>query len=326
MWSGTPARTAPILSLATDGTHFYGTGYIFGTGGNLEGAFSANWSDGRIKWVEDCHGDSYGVYPSSTAVYVAGHPHYCLNLGGYNENPAADARGRVQQGRHRSADQGHPGLPQLHRAAGPEPAQLLPAAGTTGTASGQGQAAWAVAGNDTYVVWAGEFTLGERHRAAGHGPDGHPGRSPRTCRARRPAQRSSPRPCHLARRRAGAGGTGPPTSTTTTPTSSTPCCGTTTCRPRSRPSPRPPPGGTSGDDVHRHRAGRRPAHLPGTGGRSVRQRPHLAAGEHHDRRRRQRAPVGLASPTSVSGTHGHRRRPRLHRPRRHDRRLRLDLG
>ena len=32
-----------ILSLASDATNVYGTGYIFGTGGNLEGAFSAHW-------------------------------------------------------------------------------------------------------------------------------------------------------------------------------------------------------------------------------------------------------------------------------------------
>jgi hypothetical protein len=80
-------KDSAVLSLATDGTNFYGTGYIFGIGGNLEGAFSASWSTGKITWVEDCPGDSYGVYPSSTAVYVVSHAHYCLNLGGYPENP-----------------------------------------------------------------------------------------------------------------------------------------------------------------------------------------------------------------------------------------------
>ena len=59
---------AAILSLASDGTRVYGTGYVFGNGGNLEGTFSADWSDGAIKWVEDCHGDTYGVYASDTAV------------------------------------------------------------------------------------------------------------------------------------------------------------------------------------------------------------------------------------------------------------------
>lgn len=76
---------ASIYSLATDGTSVYGTGYVFGSGGNLEGAFSATWNGGVVNWVEDCHGDSYGVYPSDTAVYVVGHPHYCGNIGGFPE-------------------------------------------------------------------------------------------------------------------------------------------------------------------------------------------------------------------------------------------------
>ncbi|MCC6496906.1 MAG: hypothetical protein IT193_11700, partial [Propionibacteriaceae bacterium] len=149
-------KDSAILSLATDGTQFYGTGYIFGTGGNLEGAFSANWSDGRIKWVEDCHGDSYGVYPSSTAVYVAGHPHYCLNLGGYNETQPpmrAVAFSRAATGVLTRDTRGYPSFTGQ-----PAPSLLnfFPQM-TTGTASGQGQAAWAVAGSGQYTVWAGEF-------------------------------------------------------------------------------------------------------------------------------------------------------------------------
>ena len=57
-----------------------GTAYIFGIGGNLEGAFSANWSNGAIKWVEDCHGDTYGSFPKGDVIYVASHSHYCGNL------------------------------------------------------------------------------------------------------------------------------------------------------------------------------------------------------------------------------------------------------
>ena len=76
---------AGIRSLATDGTYFYGTGWVYGSGGNLEGTFQAKWSDRTVNWIEDCHGDSYDVYPSSTAVYVVGHPHYCGNIGGFPE-------------------------------------------------------------------------------------------------------------------------------------------------------------------------------------------------------------------------------------------------
>lgn len=47
-----------ILSLTTDGTAIYGSGYRFGTGGNLEGSFKASPSNGAIQWIEDCHGDT----------------------------------------------------------------------------------------------------------------------------------------------------------------------------------------------------------------------------------------------------------------------------
>ena len=151
-------KDSAILSLATDGANFYGTGYIFGTGGNLEGAFSGNWSDGRIKWVEDCHGDSYGVYPSDTAVYVAGHPHYCLNLGGYNETQPPMRAVAFSKAATGVLTRDTRGYPSFTGQPAPSLLNFFPQLVTNGSASGQGQAAWAVAGNDTYVVWAGEFT------------------------------------------------------------------------------------------------------------------------------------------------------------------------
>ena len=71
-----------ILSLATDATNIYGTGYVFGAGGDLEGSFSTKWSDGKLNWLEDCHGDSYGIFPGPQAVYVASHSHSCANIPG----------------------------------------------------------------------------------------------------------------------------------------------------------------------------------------------------------------------------------------------------
>ncbi|HSK32931.1 MAG TPA: PKD domain-containing protein, partial [Propionicimonas sp.] len=151
-------KDSAVLSLASDGTNFYGTGYIYGIGGNLEGAFSANWSDGRIKWVEDCHGDSYGVYPSNTAVYVAGHPHYCLNLGGYNETQPPMRAVAFSKAATGVLTKDTRGYPSFTGQPAPSLLNFFPQLVTNGSASGQGQAAWAVAGNDTYVVWAGEFT------------------------------------------------------------------------------------------------------------------------------------------------------------------------
>ncbi|MDQ1674112.1 MAG: hypothetical protein QOC98_2674, partial [Frankiaceae bacterium] len=71
---------AAITSLTTDGTSIYGTGYVFGAGGNLEGTFSADPDTGSLNWVEDCHGDTYSSYATGGAVYVVGHSHECSTV------------------------------------------------------------------------------------------------------------------------------------------------------------------------------------------------------------------------------------------------------
>lgn len=151
-------RDSAILSLSSDGTNFYGTGYIYGGGGNLEGSFSGNWSDGNLKWVEDCHGDSYGVWASPTAVYLAGHPHYCGNIGGFPETQPRSwhravafskaATGVMTKDIH--------GYPSFTGVASPTLLNWFPDM-DTGTASGQSQGPWAVSGNADYVAMAGEF-------------------------------------------------------------------------------------------------------------------------------------------------------------------------
>ena len=83
---------AAITSLSSDGTSWYGTAFILvakGGTGNLEGSFAANWSDLAIKWIDDCRGDSYSTFASSTAVYKAGRSHDCGKIGGF---PETDAR------------------------------------------------------------------------------------------------------------------------------------------------------------------------------------------------------------------------------------------
>ena len=147
-----------ILSLGWDDTHFFGTGYIYGTGGNLEGAFSAKWSDHRIRWVEDCHGDSYGVYPSPTAVYVAGHPHYCLNLGGFPEMPKGTAQRAVAFSPQATGvlTKDTRGYPSFTGQPAPTLLNFFPQL-DQGSVTGQSQAAWAVDGAGDYVVFGGEF-------------------------------------------------------------------------------------------------------------------------------------------------------------------------
>src|SRR5690606_27669107 len=57
---------AAIFSLDSDSESVYGTGYVFGSGGNLEGTFRADWASGDLVWVEDCHGDHYSVSVTDT--------------------------------------------------------------------------------------------------------------------------------------------------------------------------------------------------------------------------------------------------------------------
>ncbi|WP_426976583.1 PKD domain-containing protein [Pseudarthrobacter sp. O4] len=151
---------AAILSLKSDGTNVYGSGYVFGTGGNLEGAFSANWNDGSVKWVEDCHGDSYDVYPSSTAVYVASHSHACEGVNAFPQtDPWTMHHGTAYSKAATQTLSATPYSAYYNFKGKPGPSQLnwYPDF-TIGTFTGQGQATWAVTGNGKYVVMGGEFT------------------------------------------------------------------------------------------------------------------------------------------------------------------------
>ncbi|MET4136513.1 LamG-like jellyroll fold domain-containing protein, partial [Pseudarthrobacter sp. PvP090] len=151
---------AAILSLKSDGTNVYGTGYVFGSGGNLEGAFSANWNDGAIKWVEDCHGDSYDVYPSSSAVYVATHAHACEGVNAFPQtNPWTMHHGMAFS---KAATQTlsatpHGGYYNFRGTPGPSLLNWFPDF-TIGSFTGQGQGPWSVTGSGKYVVMGGEFT------------------------------------------------------------------------------------------------------------------------------------------------------------------------
>src|SRR3954451_16973181 len=73
-------NNAAINSLETDGTNIYGSGYVFGAGGNIEGRFALNPADGSIVWVEDCHGDQYSGAPVGGVYYSVGHAHFCTNV------------------------------------------------------------------------------------------------------------------------------------------------------------------------------------------------------------------------------------------------------
>jgi hypothetical protein len=149
---------AAILSLESDGNSFYGTGYHYGSGGNVEGSFKADWATGKLTWLEDCHGDTYAVWPTADVVYQASHKHYCGNSGGFPETSprsfqhstavTQDVRGTNTRDIYGYPD--HPGTPR------PEFLEWYPK-WTPGTFTGSNQAPWTVTANDDYVVYGGEF-------------------------------------------------------------------------------------------------------------------------------------------------------------------------
>ncbi|MCB5274224.1 hypothetical protein BJG92_01754 [Arthrobacter sp. SO5] len=152
---------AAITSLSSDGSNWYGTAYIFnarGGTGNLEGSFSANWSNLGIKWIDDCHGDSYSMFASDTAVYKAGHSHYCLNLKGFPQTDPlsyhrALAYSKAATG---TLTRDTKGFPSFTGKPAPSLLTWFPDM-DTGTATGQSQGPWTVTGNSSYVVMGGEF-------------------------------------------------------------------------------------------------------------------------------------------------------------------------
>lgn len=150
-----------ILNLTSSAAGVFGTGYDFGAGAMFEGAFRADWADGRLVWIEDCHGDTYSAVPIDDVVYTTGHAHYCGNIDEFPETTprsylrtlaftmkatgviTANAAGNY----YNFAGQPRPSLLNWH----PDI--------NTGTYTGQGQGPWNVVGNSQYVLYGGEFTI-----------------------------------------------------------------------------------------------------------------------------------------------------------------------
>ncbi|GGL87345.1 PDK repeat-containing protein [Nakamurella endophytica] len=147
-----------ILSLSTDGTSIYGGGFKFGSDGNLEGMFKADPYTGAVQWIEDCHGDTYGVYANSAAVYNVGHAHYCGNDMGWPQPSAWKFNRAIAFTPDATGTLLHDNLGYTNWVNRPSPSlqswfpKLDP-----GTYTGKDQAAWTVTGNSDYVVLGGEF-------------------------------------------------------------------------------------------------------------------------------------------------------------------------
>lgn len=150
-------QRSSIMSLTSDATRVYGSGYSYGQG-NFEGAFAASPSTGKIIWLQDCRGDTYDVAVTGSRLYSVGHAHNCQNIGGFAEVKPIGFRA-LAVGTKASGTVGLNSTPAYNKFTNrPAPSlvnwfpQLAP-----GDYTGQSQAAWSVVATDEYVSLAGEF-------------------------------------------------------------------------------------------------------------------------------------------------------------------------
>ncbi len=154
-----------IFGLTTDANTVYGTGWSMGdkpeNRGNLEGAFAAEAGSGAIRWVADCHGDSYGVYSTGKTVYTTSHTHTCESNNMFPEQGprtwryfsafTAEAQGTLAKSQFLSGTYSDwSGTPA------PSAYAVTPDF-TVGTATGMGQAGLSITGAGDFISVAGEF-------------------------------------------------------------------------------------------------------------------------------------------------------------------------
>ncbi|SDM64494.1 PKD repeat-containing protein [Geodermatophilus siccatus] len=145
-----------IWSLSTDGTAVYGTGYNFFGPGNLEGSFAAEVTGGRVRWINDCWGDSYATHPMGGVLYQANHAHDCDDIGSFPEQTERVWKRATALSTAATGIVGNLHHPTWQRQPAPTVLPWFPTM-AAGTATGQAQAGWSVSGNGRYVVYGGEF-------------------------------------------------------------------------------------------------------------------------------------------------------------------------
>lgn len=152
---------AAILSLSVDRDTVYGGGYTYGSG-NFEGVFAADPATGRLRWLQDCHGDTYSVAAVGEQVYSVSHTHFCSNIGGFPDTAPRTLWHRAlavtRQRTGTVATNTQLGLPYGDFAGQGAPSlyNWFPDL-SIGSYTGLSQAAWSVAGDPRYLVLGGEF-------------------------------------------------------------------------------------------------------------------------------------------------------------------------
>lgn len=148
-----------INSLTTDGTYVYGSGFAFGTGGVFEGSFALNPLDGSIRWLLDCHGDTYDVEPVGQVVYSVSHAHDCTMINAFPDtNPRTRWQHALATTSYPTGTNNGPDSYGWNYKGQPAPTLLhwYPDLGI-GQATGQSQAAWSATSGAGFLALGGEF-------------------------------------------------------------------------------------------------------------------------------------------------------------------------
>ncbi|MBG6192123.1 PKD repeat protein, partial [Arthrobacter sp. CAN_A212] len=147
-----------VTSLASDSTNVYGSGYTFGRDSTHEGVFSVKWSDFSTDWIQDCHGDTYSVFPVGDAIYSAGHAHYCGNIGGFPQEAPWQFNRALAFSKSATGTITDEPFGYTNFEGNPSPTLLnwFPTI-LDGRFTGQNQGPWSVTGNNQYLAYGGEF-------------------------------------------------------------------------------------------------------------------------------------------------------------------------
>lgn len=152
---------AAMYSLSSDGDSVYGTAFDFGgtSEDGFEGSFRADWSDGRLVWMEDCHGDTYDVTATADAVYVAGHPHYCGNIGGFPQTEPWSFQHSLAFSKEPTGQRITPDIYNYRSFTGQQAPTLLQwyPKYVPGNYTGQSQGPWQITAAGDYLLVGGEF-------------------------------------------------------------------------------------------------------------------------------------------------------------------------
>ena len=149
---------AGIYSISRDGNDILATAWKYNSDGNFEGVVRLDGSTGKVVWMADCHGDSYGAVALGDTVYSVSHHHNCEAMGNFGDQGVFE-RAQAFTDRATTTTQHSTGGSYYTDWAGqPAPSQVAWAPQLeAGTFTQMDQAAWNVNTDGRYLVLGGEF-------------------------------------------------------------------------------------------------------------------------------------------------------------------------